>query len=60
MNMWKSVILALLTHDYTFNKGMRDLLGDLRFHTKDFSVIWHNDSIMGSKQQEIQNRDAIK
>ena len=51
---------SMLTHDYTFNKRMSDLLGDLRFHTKDFRVIWYNDSIMGSKQQEIQHCDAIK
>ena len=35
---------------------MRGLL----FHTKDFGIIWHNDSIMGSDEQDISPCDAIK
>ena len=33
---------------------------DLLFHTKDFDIIWHNDSIMGSDEQDIWACDAIK
>ena len=48
MNKQKSCYTNV-DNTYTFNKRMRDLL----FHTKDFNIIWHNDSIMGSDEQDI-------
>ena len=41
---------------YMFNKVMCDL----PFHTKDFSIIWHNDSLLGSDQQNIRHCDIKK
>ena len=48
--MQNFVTLALLTRIHMYNKGMHDLL----FHTKDFNIIWHSDSVMRSNEQDIQ------
>ena len=54
--MWNSAILALLTHIHLIKKCRI-----YRFTlNKDFSVIWHNDSIMGNNRQYIRHCDVIK
>ena len=53
--MWNTIILALLTH--TFNK--ENMIYQFIL-TKGFSIIWHNDSVMGSNQQYIRHYGEIK